>query len=153
MRTLNENESQHRYLDRQNPDPYRKAKGIDNVITIQNITLVKPITKPAGSSWNLQLAVFNLGSDCPPNPNFNREVPPCSGLYPNYDIIITPKEGNRILLKTDENGRIRITLDPDSYTISAAPSTPYPIVKADIMPEENNVTKLNLLTSAASGLE
>lgn len=70
------------------------------------------------TNWNLQVSVFNDGLQCPPNGK--GKVPPCSGPYPNYNLIIRTSEGKDISFTTDSNGLFRTILKPGSYIITDA---------------------------------
>lgn len=100
-----------------------------------------------GGQWNFEGSVRYRGEPCPPGSLLFR-VPPCSGPYPNYEIIIHGQDGKTIVskLKTDLNGNYKGLLSPGTYVI---------YTRADIVPsnlksirftiEPAKITKLSTL--------
>lgn len=63
-----------------------------------------------------------IGKPCAPGSKNN--VPPCNGLYPNYEIIVYATDGKTIVSRvtSDENGNYKIEVDPGNYIIYTARS-------------------------------
>lgn len=68
-------------------------------------------------SGNLEGRVYFKGLPC--NPRTNIKVPPCDGLYPNYEIVVYAADGKTIIskTKTDGNGHYTMSLSPGNYVI------------------------------------
>lgn len=79
-----------------------------------------PNSKP--ENFNVQGTVFFRGLPCPPE---NMKVPPCSGPYPNYKIIVY-SEDNHVIDSTFTNnkGEFELFLPNGKYNIftQAGPS-------------------------------
>jgi F5/8 type C domain len=69
------------------------------------------------SSGSLEGRAYFKGLPC--NPKTNIKVPPCDGLYPNYEIVIYTTDGKSIVskTKTDKNGNYTMLLTPGNYVI------------------------------------
>lgn len=78
-------------------------------------------TQPSPSAVNekgyLGGKVEFVGKPCPLN--IKQQVPPCNGLYSNYEIVIYQHNDKTIVAKTlsDKNGQYRLSLKPGSYII------------------------------------
>ena len=74
------------------------------------------ISETQNSTGILEGTVHFIGTNC-----FSEQqnIPPCSGPYPNYEIVIYASDGNTIVKKTttNENGTYQINLDFDTYVI------------------------------------
>jgi hypothetical protein len=76
-----------------------------------------------------------IGMDCPPISK--KEVPPCSGPFPNLPIIAYTDDNEKKIAattKTDSNGNYQIILKPGNYLIYASLESPsrLDIAKANI---------------------
>jgi hypothetical protein len=130
--------------DKVNVNIVGKDSSSRNIITLNNVN--KSTSTSDNGNWNLEVAVFNVGLQCPPDSEFFK-VPPCTGPYPNYNLTIITSDGKSILVKTDINGKFKTLLKPGSYVITA------PNMKdTSFTIEENTPKKLNLLISD-KGLE
>jgi hypothetical protein len=97
-------------------------------------------TSQSAEQWNLEGNVYFRGNPCPPSA-FST-TPPCSGLYPNYEIVIYSEDGKTVAskAKTDANGNFKTLLNTGNYIIKtrAGPSstdvksTQFTITKCDI---------------------
>jgi hypothetical protein len=106
------------------------------------------------NAWNLEGAVQFLGKPCPPNSSFSA-VPPCSGPYPNYEVIIYSGSSKTIAAKirTDPNGVFRTWLEPGSYTIyTRAGISASHLKTTHFLIQEGKITRLNTLI-VDTGLE
>jgi hypothetical protein len=85
---------------------------------IEQVNQLNSNTNLSGHVWNLEGTVQYVGKPCPPNSKFFT-VPPCSGPYPNYEVIIYDEDGKRVIskIKTDSNGNFKAFLEPGSYLI------------------------------------
>jgi len=74
------------------------------------------ISETQNSTGILEGTVHFIGTRCSSE---QQNIPPCSGPYPNYEIIVYASDGNTIVKKTttDENGTYQINLDFDTYVI------------------------------------
>jgi len=56
----------------------------------------------------LEGTVTFIGTPC--SEKINHSVPPCDGIYPNYEVIVYKTDGKTIVAKTisDENGKTEI---------------------------------------------
>ncbi len=65
----------------------------------------------------LEGTVTFIGTPC--SEKINHSVPPCDGIYPNYEVIVYKTDGKTIVAKTvsDENGNYKISLKPGNYII------------------------------------
>ena len=102
--------------------------------------------------WNLEGQVFFRGKPCNPNSD-SYSVPPCSGPYPNYEIIIyQDNENNRnfnknIVLKTKTNmsGDYKAFLNPGNYVIYTKKGiSPSSIMANEFSVEEGKNTRVDL---------
>jgi hypothetical protein len=61
--------------------------------------------------------VYFMGLECPPTGD--KKTPPCSGPYPNYEILVYDEGGNNVIAKTKTNdkGEYFILLEPKNYVI------------------------------------
>jgi len=96
-------------------------KGIGIGIAIAIIGIVAIVSSQNDISdvpenGTLQGMVSYIGKPCPPT---QLTVPPCSGPYPNYDIIIFDSDEITEISSTisDENGNYKISLMPDDYVV------------------------------------
>jgi hypothetical protein len=115
-------------------------------------------TESKSDSWNLQGNIYFQGMNCNPKKT-NITVPPCSGPYPNYEVIVSSSKDCKTILsktKSDRNGNYRMRLDPGNYIIcpksgNATPPPPHPFgVKEEPKPihfiiKEGTVTNLDLV--------
>ena len=69
---------------------------------------------------NLKGMVFFKGAKCNTNSIYFK-TPPCSGIYPNYAIVIYLKKDNKETeidrIKTDSDGSFKTFLKPGQYVI------------------------------------
>lgn len=96
-------------------------KGIGIGIAIAIIGIVAIVSSQNDISdvpenGTLQGMVSYIGKPCPPT---QLTVPPCSGPYPNYDIIIFDSDEITEISSTisDENGNYKISLMPNDYVV------------------------------------
>jgi len=114
-------------------------------------------TESKSDSWNLQGNIYFEGLNCNPKKT-NITVPPCSGRYPNYEVMVCSKDCKIILFKTtsDQNGNFRMRLAPGNYVIcpksANATTTPHPFGLEEEVPKaihfvisEGTVTNLDLI--------
>ena len=61
--------------------------------------------------------VYFMGLECPPIGV--KQTPPCSGPYPDYEILIYDEYGKNVIAKTktNDNGEYSISLEPRNYII------------------------------------
>ena len=71
------------------------------------------------SSSGVEGKVMFEGSDCPPFSE--KEIPPCSGPYSNFNISIYSVDKSKKIttIKTDSDGHYRIYLDPGTYILQS----------------------------------
>ena len=114
-------------------------------------------TESKSDSSNLRGNIYFEGLNCNPNKT-NITVPPCSGRYPNYEVLVSfSKDCKTILSKTksDQNGSYRMRLPPGNYVIcpksgNAPPPHPFGVEGAQPKPihfiiKEGTVTNLDLV--------
>jgi hypothetical protein len=77
----------------------------------------KSSSQSSTGSGSLKGRIYFKGSPC--NPKTNIKVPPCDGLYPNYEIAAYTADGKTIVskTKTDTNGNYTMLLIPGNYII------------------------------------
>lgn len=94
-------------------NPYINANGVfANNNGSSNIS-----SQSSTGSGSLKGRVYFKGSPC--NPRTDIKVPPCDGLYPNYEIVVYTADGKNIVskTKTDKNGNYTMLLMPGNYII------------------------------------
>jgi hypothetical protein len=84
-----------------------------------------------------------IGQEC--NPEAFKKTPPCSGPYPNYEILVYDEDGKNVIAKTETNdkGEYFISLEPRNYVIY----TPHGFSNQSypISIKENEITKQDLI--------
>jgi hypothetical protein len=115
-------------------------------------------TESKSDSSNLRGNIYFEGLNCNPKKT-NITVPPCSGRYPNYEVIVSSSKDCKTMLsktKSDHNGSYRMKLPPGNYVICPksgnAPSPPHPFGIEEELPKsihfiikEGIVTNLDLV--------
>lgn len=108
--------------------------------------------RTATEPWNLEGNVIFRGKPCNPNSTSYR-VPPCSGPYPDYEIIVY-LDGNyeskeKVIVtktKTDMQGKYKTFLNAGKYVIyTKAGMFPSSIKANDFEISEEKNTKLDLV--------
>lgn len=87
--------------------------------------------------------VYFMGLEC--NPEGIKKIPPCSGPYPNYEILIHDEDGKNLIAKTKTNdkGEYSISLEPGNYVIYIPHG--FSNQSNTITIKENEITKKDLI--------
>jgi F5/8 type C domain len=114
-------------------------------------------TESKSDSSNLRGNIYFEGLNCNPKKT-NITVPPCSGRYPNYEVLVSSSKDCKTILsktKSDQNGSYRMRLPPGNYVIcpksgNASPPHPFGVEGAQPKPiqfiiKEGIVTNLDLV--------
>ena len=113
-------------------------------------------TESKSDLWNLKGNVYFEGLNCNPKKT-NITVPPCSGRYPNYEVMVASSKDCKTILsktKSDQNGNYRMRLAPGNYVICPtsgnATTTPRPFGLEEPKPvhfviKECTVTNIDLI--------
>ena len=114
-------------------------------------------TESKSDSSNLRGNIYFEGLNCNPKKT-NITVPPCSGRYPNYEVLVSSSKDCKTILsktKSNQNGSYRMRLPPGNYVIcpksgNAPPPHPFGVEGAQPKPiqfiiKEGIVTNLDLV--------
>ena len=96
-------------------------------------------------SWNVRGTVFYKGLPCRPE---DQRVPPCSGPYPNYEVIVHPKGDNHTIsgrASTNSKGEFKIWLYDGEYVIYTQAGQTASIRKANEFKIQNGKAWKNLI--------
>jgi len=86
------------------------------IVVVVSILVLSNVSEIQNSTGILEGTVDYIGLICVPE---QRDIPPCSGPYPNYEIIVYTSDGNTVVKKTitDDNGNYQFNLDFGTYVI------------------------------------
>ena len=93
----------------------------------------------------IQGTVYFMGTDCPPT--LSKKVPPCTGPYPGYEVIIYANDGKTPIksINTDANGTYFVQLTPGNYVIyTQAGPMPSQRQRNEIIVSENQISHKDL---------
>ena len=110
------------------------------VVAVLSLTL-----NQVGQKGTLEGTVNYEGLACPPN---NFKIPPCSGPYPNYEVVIYKNDNQTIVAQTrsDAGGHYKIELDKGSYVIKVKSNQFNKAIETltQVTIEPNKNTKFNI---------